>query len=98
MKSFMRFLFSASTLVICSTLAQAQSSASAPIIFTVAGAPLGASGLATSTGLGDGQVVSDNAGNIYISDSANYVVRKVDSEGIISIVAGNGFPPGTKDA
>lgn len=32
----------------------------------------------------------DNGGNIYISDSGNNRIRKVDSSGIISSVAGNG--------
>lgn len=32
----------------------------------------------------------DNAGNMYISDNGNYVIRKVDASGIITTVVGNG--------
>jgi trimeric autotransporter adhesin len=35
-------------------------------------------------------VYSDKAGNIYIADFSNNVVRKVNSSGIISTIAGNG--------
>ncbi len=35
-------------------------------------------------------VASDTAGNIYISDEGNYRIRKVNTSGIISTVAGNG--------
>jgi sugar lactone lactonase YvrE len=34
-------------------------------------------------------VFGDFAGNIYIADSSNYVIRKVDAKGIIHTVAGN---------
>ena len=34
----------------------------------------------------------DAAGNLYISDGGNHVVRKVNTAGIISTVAGNGSP------
>jgi uncharacterized protein (TIGR03437 family) len=37
-------------------------------------------------------VAADNAGNIYIVDSLNNRIRKVDSSGIISTLAGNGVP------
>ena len=35
-------------------------------------------------------ITVDQAGNLYISDSANHSVRKVDAAGIITTVAGNG--------
>jgi RHS repeat-associated protein len=35
-------------------------------------------------------VAVDNAGNIYIADTYNYRIRKVDGSGIITTVAGNG--------
>jgi sugar lactone lactonase YvrE len=35
-------------------------------------------------------VFADPAGHIYIADSSNYVVREVDTKGIIHTVAGNG--------
>jgi uncharacterized protein (TIGR03437 family) len=34
----------------------------------------------------------DSAGNLYFADQANYRVRRIDSKGIISTVAGDGIP------
>ncbi len=48
-------------------------------------------GQATNAELGTtNSVVSDMAGNIYIADSDNNRIRKVNTLGIISTVAGNG--------
>ena len=41
------------------------------------------------------QAELDPFGNLYIADSGNNVVRKVDTHGIITTVAGNGFGAGT---
>ncbi len=49
------------------------------------GGPATAATLRAPTG-----VQVDAAGNIYISDTSNYRIRKVDTTGIISTVAGNG--------
>ena len=37
-------------------------------------------------------LVVDSAGNVYISDAQNQVVRKVDTSGTITTIAGNGTP------
>lgn len=42
-------------------------------------------------------VAVDASGNIYIADSSNYVVRKVDTSGSIATVAGNGINGYTGD-
>ena len=49
------------------------------------GGPATAATLRAPTG-----VQVDSAGNIYISDTSNYRIRKVDTNGIITTVAGNG--------
>jgi len=36
------------------------------------------------------QIAVDNAGNVYIADDGNYVIRKVNSSGVITTFAGNG--------
>lgn len=69
----------------------------AGIISTVVGAgPLGFSGdggPATNAQLnGTSGMDVDGAGNIYIADHFNYRIRKVDTNGVITTVAGNGIP------
>lgn len=64
-------------------------------ITTVAGAGTpgysGDGGAATSAEIQNSQyIATDNVGNIYLSDCANHVVRKVSASGIITTVAGNG--------
>ncbi|HXP83253.1 MAG TPA: IPT/TIG domain-containing protein [Bryobacteraceae bacterium] len=65
-------------------------------ITTVAGTPktggyLGDGGPATAAQLnGPNDVAVDGAGNLYIADSRNAVIRKVDTSGIITTIAGNG--------
>jgi sugar lactone lactonase YvrE len=70
-------------------------------ITTVAGNGTGGysgdGGPATSAELNnpDGVAV-DSAGNLYIADSGNSVIRKVNASGIITTVAGGGTPCGTE--
>ena len=71
-------------------------SASTGIIITVAGNGTagysGDNGLATSARLNQpSAVTADSNGNIYIADTANSAIRKVDTQtGIITTIAGNG--------
>jgi hypothetical protein len=64
-------------------------------VFTVAGGPrsgyAGDGGPAVGARLASPNgVVKDAAGNLYISDAGNHVVRKVDVNGVITTIAGNG--------
>ncbi|WP_435021136.1 Ig-like domain repeat protein [Tundrisphaera sp. TA3] len=76
------------------------------IISTIAGIPTTTPGTLGEVGYtGDGgpataalvarpfAVAADAAGNVYIADTGNRVVRKIGPDGIISTVAGNGAPP-----
>lgn len=65
---------------------------SAGVITTVAGggSAFGDGGPATGAMVFPGSVTTDAAGNMYISQGAS--IRKVDTAGIISTVAGNGLP------
>ncbi len=79
-------------------------------ISTIAGTNVagykGDSGAATAAELNDPRgIVTDPAGNVYFCDRENNVVRKIDTHGIITTVAGTGIAgyngdniPGTKAA
>ncbi len=75
----------------------------AGVITTVAGIPSscgnsGDNGPATSALLGDAvSVAVDTSGNLYIGDTQNHVVRKVDTSGIITKFAGTGTQGSTGD-
>lgn len=43
-------------------------------------------------------VALDSAGNLYIADSKNFEIEKVDTSGVLTIVAGENNKPGTPDA
>ncbi len=63
---------------------------------TAFGGYSGDGGAATAAELADPDfIVLDSLGNLYISDLGNYVVRKVNTAGIIYTVAGNGYGAGT---
>ena len=63
------------------------------IITTIAGDGLfgfsGDGGPATSAEIGDESIAADTSGNVYFSDDA-VRIRKIDSKGIITTIAGNG--------
>ena len=66
---------------------------SAGVISTVAGGgPVGDGGAAVAAQLDSPRgVAPDGAGNLYIADSGNHRIRKVDPAGVISTVAGDGM-------
>jgi sugar lactone lactonase YvrE len=73
------------TIGIISTIAGTDSSGKGAIGYT------GDGGFATNATLNDpGAVYVDAVGNIFISDYGNNVIRKVNTSGIITTVAGNG--------
>jgi len=60
-------------------------------IFTIAGGGVGDGNPATAAVLGSPNgVFRDSQGSLYIADSANHRIRKVDSAGTISTIAGTG--------
>ena len=50
----------------------------------------GDNGPATSAQIDPVAVALDSQGNLYIADGFNYRIRKVDTNGIITTIAGNG--------
>ena len=73
------------------------------IITTIAGTGVsgysGDGGLAINAKIGDPiGIVADKRGNIYFTDIDNNVIRKVDKDGIITTVAGNGVAGYTGDS
>jgi sugar lactone lactonase YvrE len=70
-----------------------QTTNSAAIVFTVAGGTFENGQLATTVGLGAvSSTAIDTAGNLYIADSDNFLIRKMDTKGVLTTVAGNGTP------
>ena len=74
---------------------------SAGIITTIAGgglAILGDNGPATNAMLfGPFGLVIDSKGNLFFSDAGNHRIRKINTSGIITTVAGNGTPGSSGD-
>ncbi len=65
------------------------------VVTTIAGTGVagysGDGGLATSAQLYQPSAITiDDSGNLYVSDSYNHVVRKIDTSGIITTIAGTG--------
>ena len=66
------------------------------IITTIAGNGIpgysGDGGPATAARIDLGTIAVDKAGNIYLTDANHFVVRKINTAGIITTIAGNGSP------
>ncbi len=89
-KSLCRWSISATWLLGLALAARGQN---VPTITTVAGGGPLDNGLATKSAVGfPANVAADANGNIYISDIGHNLIRKADSGGIITTVAGNGTP------
>jgi uncharacterized protein (TIGR03437 family) len=83
---------------VCAAVAAAAFAQTSYRISTVAGGTDAGDGLAAvaaQLSSPEGLAV-DSAGNLYISDSADQRVRKVSPDGIISTVAGDGYPGALK--
>jgi hypothetical protein len=70
-------------------------------VTTLAGWP-GSSGSANGTGRAArfalaGGLRADNKGNVYVSDSSNYIIRKVTAAGVVTTVAGQPGMSGSAD-
>ncbi len=50
----------------------------------------GDGGDATLAQIGKGDVAVDSAGNRYLADTGNHVIRRIDPNGVITTIAGNG--------
>jgi hypothetical protein len=80
-------------------------SATTGIISTIAGSTLGTAGYSGDGGAATSALLStprgvwvDPAGNVYIADTGNNVVRRVDSTGMITTIAGGGTATGDAGA
>ncbi len=95
------FIGAAATCSSCSNPARVRRVNSAGIINTYAGTGTigfsGDGGAATAAKISRATIASDAAGNLYIGDWANYRIRKVNTSGIITTIAGNGSPGYTGD-
>jgi hypothetical protein len=88
------FLFFLVAIICLSGLVAPQALLAAPgDITTIAGGGVGDSGAATSASLYLPRGIHiTQSGEIYIADTLNHRVRKIDANGIITTVAGNGKP------
>jgi len=68
-------------------------SVNALVVTTIAGS-VGVSGVTNGTGTaarfsGPAGITVDNAGNLYVADSSNSIIRKITPAGVVSTLAGN---------
>jgi len=93
MKRYLSIL-STALILLASVNAQGQ------YIYTIAGTPNtpgygGDGGLATNALMySPSDIAIDSAGNLYVTDFINNVIRKIDTGGIITTIAGTGFGSG----
>ncbi len=75
------------------------------VVTTLAGSATGASGTADGTGTAarfntPNDVAVDSAGNVYVADTYNHMIRKITPAGVVTTLAGqyNGYNDGTGTA
>jgi uncharacterized protein (TIGR03437 family) len=79
--------------VVCSAAYAGETGAASFVISTAAGGTYCGDGRAATAaylGAPDG-LAADAQGNLYIADSSDHRVRKIDAEGLITTIAGNGY-------
>ena len=93
------FLDNGGNMIIADSGDQSVRQVTAGNISTIAGGGNGNDGMAATSAFlaGPSDVAEDSAGNIYIADTANNRIRKVDTSGKISTVVGIGIAGSTGD-
>src|SRR6266566_2177991 len=101
MKTFYLSVFS---LIVCAFFgaiaAQAQQNYQAYSFATFAGFPPGSANATDPRAAQFNEpygVAADTSGNVYVADSANHIIRKIDSNGSVSTLAGQAGNPGSAD-
>lgn len=85
-----KYLVLQSLMIVCSTAAFCQYGNIATIAGTGVNGYSGDGGPATLAAIRPTQIIYDNSGNLFFTDNSHAVIRKINTSGIISTVAGTG--------